>query len=175
MDIGDNQALVLRLRVITTTLAVEPYQGAAVGVGGIVRDIYTMGARPIASVNSLRFGPLDDERIKNLLSGVVSGIGDYGHGLGIPTVAGEVYFDECYRDNPVVNTMCVGLVVHDEITRAVPGEVGSSVMLVGSPTGRDGMHGAAFASGELSDVVDTRPSVSVGEPVMEIARGSARK
>lgn len=166
VDIGDNQALVFKIESHNHPAAVEPYQGAAVGVGGIVRDIYTMGARPIASINSLRFGPLDDERIKNLLSEVVSGIGDYGHGLGIPTAAGEVYFDECYRDNPVVNTMCVGLVVHDEITRAVPGEVGSSVMLVGSPTGRDGMHGAAFASGELSDVVDTRPSVSVGEPVM---------
>lgn len=168
VDIGDGQALVFKIESHNHPSAIEPYQGAATGVGGIVRDIFTMGARPIASLNSLRFGPLDDERVRYLFSGVVSGIGDYGNCLGIPTVAGEVYFDESYRGNPLVNAMCVGLVNTDEIALAVTGEVGTPVMVVGAKTGRDGIHGATFASEELSEEsAEKRPSVQVGDPFME--------
>jgi len=168
VDIGDGQALVFKIESHNHPSAIEPYQGAATGVGGIVRDIFTMGARPIASLNSLRFGNLDDERVKQLLSGVVAGIGDYGNCLGIPTVGGEVYFNPAYQGNPLVNAMCVGLVNKDEIAYATAGEVRSPLMLVGARTGRDGIHGATFASEELSEASqEKRPSVQVGDPFME--------
>lgn len=168
IDIGDGQALVFKIESHNHPSAIEPYQGAATGVGGIVRDIFTMGARPVALLNSLRFGPLDDERVKQLLSGVVAGIGDYGNCLGIPTIGGEVYFNPSYRGNPLVNAMCVGLVNKDEIAYAVAGEIGSPLMLVGAKTGRDGIHGATFASEELSEASQgKRPSVQVGDPFME--------
>ena len=168
VDIGDGQALVFKIESHNHPSAIEPYQGAATGVGGIVRDIFTMGARPIASLNSLRFGGLEDARVRELLSGVVAGIGDYGNCLGIPTVGGEVYFNEVYQGNPLVNAMCVGLVKKDEIALAVASEVGSLIMIVGAKTGRDGIHGATFASEELSEKSkEKRPSVQVGDPFME--------
>ncbi len=168
VDIGDGQALVFKIESHNHPSAIEPYQGAATGVGGIVRDIFTMGARPIASLNSLRFGQLDDARVRELLSGVVAGIGDYGNCLGIPTVGGEVYFNPAYQGNPLVNAMCVGLVNQDEIALAVANEVGASIMIVGAKTGRDGIHGATFASEELSEKsASKRPSVQVGDPFME--------
>lgn len=168
VDIEDGQALVFKIESHNHPSAIEPYQGAATGVGGIVRDIFTMGARPIASLNSLRFGELDDERVKQLFAGVVAGIGDYGNCLGIPTVGGEVYFNPAYKGNPLVNAMCVGLVNKDEIALAVAGEIGSPLMLVGARTGRDGIHGATFASEELSEASqEKRPSVQVGDPFME--------
>ncbi len=168
VDIGDNQALVFKIESHNHPSAIEPYQGAATGVGGIVRDIFTMGARPIAMLNSLRFGPLEESRVKSLFSGVVKGIGDYGNCLGIPTVGGEVYFNAAYRGNPLVNAMCVGLVQKDEIALAVANEAGSPIMLVGARTGRDGIHGATFASEELSESsAEKRPSVQVGDPFME--------
>ncbi len=168
VDIGDGQALVFKIESHNHPSAIEPYQGAATGVGGIVRDIFTMGARPIANLNSLRFGDPNDARVRELLSGVVAGIGDYGNCLGIPTVGGEVYFNQVYQGNPLVNAMCVGLVKTDEIALAVPGEVGSVIMVVGAKTGRDGIHGATFASEELSEKSkEKRPSVQVGDPFME--------
>ncbi|MGE5381040.1 MAG: phosphoribosylformylglycinamidine synthase subunit PurL [Methylocystaceae bacterium] len=168
VDIGDNQALVFKMESHNHPSAIEPYQGAATGVGGIVRDIFTMGARPIALLNSLRFGPLDEETTRHLFSGVVAGIAGYGNCLGIPTVAGDVYFHPSYRDNCLVNAMCVGLVNQNEIAYAVASEVGASIMLVGAKTGRDGIHGATFASEELSDSsVSKRSSVQVGDPFME--------
>ncbi len=168
VDIGDGQALVFKIESHNHPSAIEPYQGAATGVGGIVRDIFTMGARPIASLNSLRFGNIDDERVKQLFSGVVAGIGDYGNCLGIPTVGGEVYFNPAYQGNPLVNAMCVGLVNKQEIAYATASETGSPLMLVGARTGRDGIHGATFASEELSEASqEKRPSVQVGDPFME--------
>jgi phosphoribosylformylglycinamidine synthase len=168
VDIGDEQALVFKIESHNHPSAIEPYQGAATGVGGIVRDIFTMGARPIANLNSLRFGDPSDARVRELLSGVVAGIGDYGNCLGIPTVGGEVYFNQAYQGNPLVNAMCVGLVKTDEIALAVPGEVGSAIMIVGAKTGRDGIHGATFASEELSQKsTEKRSSVQVGDPFME--------
>ncbi|NLW91936.1 MAG: phosphoribosylformylglycinamidine synthase subunit PurL [Syntrophomonadaceae bacterium] len=168
VDIGDDQALVFKIESHNHPSAIEPYQGAATGVGGIVRDIFTMGARPIASLNSLRFGEIDDVRVQQLFAGVVAGIAGYGNCLGIPTVGGEVYFHPCYRGNPLVNAMCVGLVNRNEIALAVAGEVGSPIMIVGAKTGRDGIHGATFASEELSEAsAEKRPSVQVGDPFME--------
>lgn len=168
VDIGDGQALVFKMESHNHPSAIEPYQGAATGVGGIVRDIFTMGARPIASLNSLRFGNLNHPRVRELFSGVVAGIAGYGNCLGIPTVGGEVYFNESYRENPLVNAMCVGLVKADEIALAVANEVGSTIMIVGAKTGRDGIHGATFASEELSEKSqEKRPAVQVGDPFME--------
>lgn len=168
VDIGDNLAVVMKVESHNHPSAVEPYQGAATGVGGIIRDIFTMGARPVALLDSLRFGSLDDPGVKYLFGGVVSGIADYGNCMGIPTIGGEVYFDDSYRDNPLVNAMCVGIIRHDRIVKGRAAGVGNSVMLVGSTTGRDGMHGASFASEELSeDSVAKRPSVQVGDPFME--------
>ncbi len=168
VDIGDGQALVFKIESHNHPSAIEPYQGAATGVGGIVRDIFTMGARPIASLNSLRFGSLEDARVRELLSGVVAGIGDYGNCLGIPTVGGEVYFNPAYQGNPLVNAMCVGLVDIDKIALAVANDVGATIMIVGAKTGRDGIHGATFASEELSEKsASKRPSVQVGDPFME--------
>ncbi|MDD2620364.1 MAG: phosphoribosylformylglycinamidine synthase subunit PurL [Syntrophomonadaceae bacterium] len=168
VDIEDGQALVFKIESHNHPSAIEPYQGAATGVGGIVRDIFTMGARPIASLNSLRFGELDDARVRQLFSGVVAGIAGYGNCLGIPTVGGEVYFNPAYKGNPLVNAMCVGLVNSNEIALAVANEAGSPIMIVGARTGRDGIHGATFASEELSaSSAEKRPSVQVGDPFME--------
>ncbi len=168
VDIGDNQAIVFKMESHNHPSAIEPYQGAATGVGGIVRDVFTMGARPIALLNSLRFGQLDDAHVRYLFSGVVAGIAGYGNCLGIPTVAGEVFFDNSYRGNPLVNAMCVGLVNHQDIRLGAASGVGNAVMLIGAKTGRDGIHGATFASEELSDESESkRPSVQVGDPFME--------
>lgn len=168
VDVGDGLAVAFKIESHNHPSAVEPYQGAATGVGGIMRDIFTMGARPIASLNSLRFGNLDDPRTKRLCKGVVKGIGDYGNSFGVPTVAGEVYFDPCYQENPLVNAMSVGVVKHGEWASAVAKGAGNAVMIVGSSTGRDGIHGATFASEEISEASEAkRPSVQVGDPFTE--------
>ncbi|OME76130.1 phosphoribosylformylglycinamidine synthase II [Paenibacillus sp. FSL A5-0031] len=168
VDIGDNQAVVFKIESHNHPSAVEPYQGAATGVGGIIRDIFSMGARPIALLNSLRFGRLENERVKYLFEHVVSGIAGYGNCIGIPTVAGEVMFDESYEGNPLVNAMCVGLIDHDKIQRGVAKGVGNPVFYVGPATGRDGIHGATFASVELSEESEEkRTAVQVGDPFME--------
>ena len=148
--------------------AVEPYQGAATGVGGILRDVFTMGARPVAMLNSLRFGPLDDARNRYLLAGVVRGVGDYGNCVGIPTLGGEVDFAPGYSGNPLVNAMCVGLLKERDLIRAAAHGVGNVLLAVGSSTGRDGIHGASFASEELSEKSERRrPQVQVGDPFTE--------
>ncbi|WP_022836310.1 phosphoribosylformylglycinamidine synthase subunit PurL [Salisaeta longa] len=168
VDIGDGLGVAFKMESHNHPSAVEPYQGAATGVGGIHRDIFTMGARPMCALNSLRFGPLDDARVRYLFDGVVGGIGDYGNSFGVPTVAGDVYFDEAYEGNPLVNAMSVGVVKADEIASAVAREPGAAVYIVGSATGRDGIHGATFASEEISDASeDRRPSVQVGDPFTE--------
>lgn len=168
VDIGDDQGVVFKIESHNHPSAIEPYQGAATGVGGIVRDIFAMGARPIALLNSLRFGNLDDPRVRYLFGGVVAGIAGYGNCIGVPTVGGEVYFHPCYTDNPLVNAMCVGLVEHGRIMRGRAAGVGNPVVLVGARTGRDGIHGATFASEELSDESEQRrPAVQVGDPFME--------
>ena len=168
VDIGDGQAIVFKVESHNHPSALEPFQGAATGVGGIVRDIFTMGARPIANLNSLRFGNLENAHVRQLFSGVVEGIASYGNCLGIPTIGGEVGFHQTYQENPLVNAMCVGLVNHDEIAYAVANEVGAPVMIVGARTGRDGIHGATFASEELSQKSsEKRSSVQVGDPFME--------
>ncbi len=168
VDVGDGYAVVFKIESHNHPSAVEPYQGAATGVGGILRDIFTMGARPIAMLDSLRFGSLDKGRNRYLFDGVVRGIGDYGNCVGIPTVAGEVYFDDAYEANPLVNAMCVGITRADSLVRAVASGVGNPVLAVGSRTGRDGIHGATFASEELGDdTQDSRPQVQVGDPFTE--------
>src|SRR5689334_11690317 len=168
VDIGDGLAVVMKIESHNHPSAIEPYQGAATGVGGIVRDIFTMGARPIALLDSLRFGPLSDPRNRYLFSGIVGGIGGYGNCLGIPTVGGEIYFDESYSGNPLVNAMCVGLLQAGNVTRAVATGVGNPVLLVGADTGRDGIHGATFASDTLGeDALEDRPAVQVGNPFLE--------
>lgn len=168
VDIGDNQAVVFKIESHNHPSAVEPFQGAATGVGGIIRDIFSMGARPIATLNSLRFGKLESDRVKYLFEHVVSGIAGYGNCIGIPTVGGEVVFDESYEGNPLVNAMCVGLIDHDKIQRGVAKGVGNPVFYVGPPTGRDGIHGATFASVELTEESESkRTAVQVGDPFME--------
>ncbi len=168
VDIGDGLAVCFKIESHNHPSAVEPYQGAATGVGGIMRDIFTMGARPIAALNSLRFGPLEKDRNRYLFDGVVRGIGDYGNCLGVPTVAGEVYFEGCYDGNPLVNAMTVGIVPHDQTASAIAKGAGNPVFIIGSRTGRDGIHGATFASEELSeDSEDKRPNVQVGDPFAE--------
>jgi phosphoribosylformylglycinamidine synthase len=166
VDIGDGLAVVFKIESHNHPSAVEPYQGAATGVGGIVRDIFTMGARPIALLDSLRFGPLDRPRNRFLFHGVVGGIGGYGNCLGIPTVAGDIYFDAAYSGNPLVNAMCVGVVEHAKIMRARASGVGNLVVLVGADTGRDGIHGATFASVENPEE-SHRGVVQVGNPFLE--------
>ena len=168
VDIGDGLAVAFKIESHNHPSAVEPYQGAATGVGGIQRDIFTMGARPIASLNSLRFGSLDTPRVRFLLDGVVRGIGDYGNSFGVPTVAGEVVFDPVYEGNPLVNAMSVGIVKVGETVSATAEGVGNPVFIVGSATGRDGIHGATFASEEISEESEAkRPSVQVGDPFTE--------
>ncbi len=190
VDIGDGWAIAFKIESHNHPSAVEPFQGAATGVGGIIRDIFTMGARPIFSFNSLRFGPIDDrdsklvtrnseqpnyesritnyELNKRLFAGVVAGIAHYGNCIGIPTVGGEVYFDESYNGNPLVNALCAGVLRHDQIKRGKATGVGNPVIYVGSATGRDGLAGAAFASRELTEESqEDRPAVQVGDPFME--------
>lgn len=168
VDIGDNQAVVFKIESHNHPSAIEPFQGAATGVGGIIRDIFSMGARPVALLNSLRFGRLENERVKYLFEHVVSGIAGYGNCIGIPTVGGEVMFDESYEGNPLVNAMCVGIIDHDKIQKGVAKGVGNPVFYVGPATGRDGIHGATFASEELTAESEAkRPAVQVGDPFME--------
>lgn len=168
VDIGDEQAVVFKMESHNHPSAIEPYQGAATGVGGIIRDVFSMGARPIALLNSLRFGELKSPRVKYLFEEVVAGIAGYGNCIGIPTVGGEVQFDPCYEGNPLVNAMCVGLIDHKDIQKGVAKGVGNTVMYVGAKTGRDGIHGATFASEELSEESEeNRPAVQVGDPFME--------
>ncbi|HQU70889.1 MAG TPA: phosphoribosylformylglycinamidine synthase subunit PurL [Calditrichia bacterium] len=168
VDIGDGLAVCFKIESHNHPSAVEPYQGAATGVGGIMRDIFTMGARPIAALNSLRFGGLGKSHNRFLFDGVVRGIADYGNCLGIPTVAGEIYFEDCYDTNPLVNAMTVGIVRHDQTASAIAKGDGNPVLIIGSRTGRDGIHGATFASEELSeDSEDKRPNVQVGDPFAE--------
>ncbi len=168
VDIGDGLAVCFKIESHNHPSAVEPYQGAATGVGGIMRDIFTMGARPIAALDSLRFGSLEKARNRYLLDGVVRGIADYGNCLGVPTVAGEIYFEDCYSGNPLVNAMTVGVVKTDQTASAVAKGEGNAVFVIGSRTGRDGIHGATFASEELTEKSDERrPNVQVGDPFTE--------
>ena len=168
VDLGDGLRLAFKIESHNHPSAIEPFQGAATGVGGILRDIFTMGARPIALLNSLRFGDLEDARTRRLFSGVVSGIAHYGNCVGVPTVGGEVYFDPAYSDNPLVNVMGLGLMETEEIVKSGASGLGNPVLYVGSTTGRDGMGGASFASAELSDQSEAdRPAVQVGDPFLE--------
>src|SRR5689334_4084074 len=168
VDIGDGYAVAFKIESHNHPSAVEPYQGAATGVGGIMRDIFTMGARPIAALNSLRFGNPEHPRTKYLMKGIVKGIGDYGNSFGVPTVAGEIYFDDSYDENPLVNAMAVGIVRTDAIARGAASGPGNAVLIVGSSTGRDGIHGATFASEDLTAASESRrPSVQVGDPFTE--------
>jgi phosphoribosylformylglycinamidine synthase len=168
ISIGDGLAVAFKIESHNHPSAVEPYQGAATGVGGILRDVFTMGARPIAMLNSLRFGSLDTPRVRYLFAGVVRGIGDYGNCVGIPTVAGDVMFDQAYEGNPLVNAMCVGLLKESELIRARAEGVGNPIIAVGARTGRDGIHGASFASEDLTEASDSkRPRVQVGDPFTE--------
>lgn len=168
VDIGDGQAVVFKAESHNHPSAVEPYEGAATGVGGIIRDIFSMGARPIAILDSLRFGELDNQRTKYLLEEVVAGISGYGNCIGIPTVGGEVQFDPCYEGNPLVNAMCVGLINHEDIQKGQAKGIGNSIMYVGAKTGRDGIHGATFASEEFVEGEEQqRSAVQVGDPFME--------
>jgi phosphoribosylformylglycinamidine synthase subunit PurL len=168
VDIGDGLAVCFKIESHNHPSAIEPYQGAATGVGGINRDIFSMGARPIAQLNSLRFGNIDTARTKWLLKGVVKGIGDYGNAFGIPTVGGEVYFDDCYETNILVNAMSVGIAKVGHTISAIAEGVGNPVYIFGSTTGKDGIHGAAFASKDISeDSINDLPSVQVGDPFWE--------
>jgi phosphoribosylformylglycinamidine synthase len=168
IDIGDGLACCFKIESHNHPSAIEPYQGAATGVGGINRDIFSMGARPIAQMNSLRFGNIENERTKWLVKGVVKGIGNYGNAFGIPTVGGEVYFDDCYQINPLVNAMSVGIAKVGKTVSAIAEGVGNPVYIYGSATGKDGIHGAAFASKDITeDSAKDLPSVQVGDPFWE--------
>ena len=168
IDVGNDQKLVFKIESHNHPSAIEPFQGAATGVGGILRDIFTMGARPIAVLNSLRFGNLDKSSNISLLRGVVAGISHYGNCVGVPTVGGEIDFDDSYSGNPLVNVMALGLLETDEIVCSGAKEVGSPVLYVGNTTGKDGVGGASFASSELtSNSLDNRPAVQVGDPFIE--------
>lgn len=166
VDLGNGYAAVFKVESHNHPSAVEPYEGAATGVGGIVRDIFTMGARPIALLDGLRFGPLDEARNQYLYSNVVAGIGGYGNCLGVPTVGGEVFFDESYNGNPLVNAMCIGIVPIDGIVRAAASGVGNVIMLIGAETGRDGLHGATFSSVDDPEA-SHRGVIQVGNPFLE--------
>src|SRR5687767_8976466 len=168
VDIGDGLAAVFKIESHNHPSFIEPYQGAATGVGGIIRDIFTMGARPIALLNSLRFGSLDDPMVRRTMAGVVAGIAGYGNSIGIPTVGGEIAFDESYTGNPLVNVFCLGISNANEIIRAAASGVGNPVYYVGAKTGRDGIHGATMASAEFDEKsAEKRPAVQVGDPFME--------
>ncbi len=168
LDIGGGQVVVFKIESHNHPSYIEPYQGAATGVGGILRDIFTMGARPIAVMDSLRFGPPDDPKNRSVMEGVVSGISGYGNAFGVPTVGGEVYFDPCYNLNPLVNVFCLGLADKDKIFYAKAEGAGNKVLYVGAKTGRDGIHGATMASAEFGkDTEHKRPNVQVGDPFKE--------
>jgi phosphoribosylformylglycinamidine synthase len=168
VDVGDGIACVFKIESHNHPCAVEPFQGAATGVGGINRDIFTMGARPIAQLNSLRFGNIDKDRTKWLVNGVVKGIASYGNAFGVPVVGGEVFFDDCYYQNPLVNAMSVGLMKTENLVSAVSKGIGNPVYIVGSATGKDGIHGATFASADITaDSADDIPSIQVGDPFQE--------
>jgi phosphoribosylformylglycinamidine synthase len=168
VDIGGGLACVFKIESHNHPSAIEPYQGAATGVGGILRDVFTMGARPVALLDSLRFGPFEEPAQRHLLDGVVAGIGAYGNCIGVPTVGGEIYFDESYRHNCLVNAMCVGVIEQSKLTLAAAAGPGNLVLLVGADTGRDGIHGATFASVELNEASsERRPAVQVGNPFLE--------
>jgi len=168
MDIGDGLGVVFKIESHNHPSAIEPFQGAATGVGGIHRDIFTMGARPIAALNSLRFGNIEEDKTQHLLAGVVHGIGHYGNCFGVPTVAGEIYFDECYHTNPLVNAMSVGIVKEGETVSATALGAGNPVMFVGSATGKDGIGGASFASADITEEsAQDLPAVQVGDPFQE--------
>ena len=168
VDIGDDLACAFKIESHNHPSALEPYQGAATGVGGINRDIFTMGARPIAQLNSLRFGDINLNRTQWLLKGVVKGIGDYGNSFGIPTVGGETFFDKSYNTNPLVNAFSAGIMKKGNMISAIAKGVGNPVFIVGSSTGKDGINGAAFASKDLTDdSANDIPSVQVGDPFQE--------
>jgi phosphoribosylformylglycinamidine synthase len=168
VDIGDGLAAVFKIESHNHPSFIEPYQGAATGVGGIIRDIFTMGARPIALLNSLRFGPIDDAKTRRIFEGVVAGIAGYGNSIGIPTIGGEVAFDESYAGNPLVNVLCLGIAPRDALVKGNASGIGNAVYYVGAKTGRDGIHGATMASAEFDDKsAEKRPAVQVGDPFME--------
>lgn len=167
IDIGDDQAIVFKMESHNSPSAVEPFEGAATGVGGIVRDVFSMGAKPIALLNSLRFGELTDAHNRHLLSEVVRGMAHYGNTLEVPTVGGEVQFDENYDDNPLVNAMCVGLIKHEDVQKGIATGVGNSVIYAGRDTGRDGIHGATFSSDEIEEGEEHTSAVAIGDPVIE--------
>ncbi len=168
VDIGDGESVVFKIESHNHPSFIEPYQGAATGVGGILRDVFTMGARPIVSMNSLRFGSLSHPKTRYLLNGVVAGIAGYGNCVGVPTVGGEIYFNECYNGNILVNAFALGLVKTEKIFKGLASGVGNSVMYVGSKTGRDGIHGATMASEEFDEKSEEkRPTVQVGDPFTE--------
>jgi len=168
VDIGQGLAVVFKIESHNHPSFIEPYQGAATGVGGILRDIFTMGARPIVLLDSLRFGPLSKSQNKAIMGGVVSGISGYGNSIGVPTVGGEVYFNQCYSNNPLVNVFCLGITNKDKIFYAKAEGIGNPVLYVGAKTGRDGIHGATMASAEFrEDLEQKRPNVQVGDPFME--------
>src|SRR5689334_183062 len=168
VDIGDGLAAVFKIESHNHPSFIGPYQGAAPGVGGIIRDIFTMGARPIALLNSLRFGSLDEPLVRRTMAGVVAGIAGYGNSIGIPTVGGEIGFDESYTGNPLVNVFCLGTSKASEIVKAVASGAGNPVYYVGAKTGRDGIHGATMASAEFDEKsAEKRPAVQVGDPFME--------
>ena len=168
VDIGDGLACCFKIESHNHPSALEPYQGAATGVGGINRDIFTMGARPVAQLNSLRFGNINLDRTKWLLKGVSKGIGDYGNAFGIPIVGGEVFFDDCYNTNPLVNAFSAGIMNKGEMISATSSGVGNPIFIVGSRTGKDGIHGASFASKDITeDSAEDLPAVQVGDPFQE--------
>src|SRR5262245_39682766 len=168
IDIGDDWAVAFKMESHNHPSAIEPFQGAATGVGGIIRDIFTMGARPVFSLNSLRFGPLTEAAHRHLFAGVVAGIAHYGNCIGIPTIGGEIYFDDSYAGNPLVNVFCLGILRHGQIARGAATGIGNPVFYVGAETGRDGLAGAAFASRDLTEESkEDRPAVQVGDPFRE--------
>ena len=168
VDIGDGMCAVFKIESHNHPSFIEPYQGAATGVGGIIRDIFTMGARPIALLNALRFGSLDTPLARRIFEGVVAGIGGYGNSIGIPTVGGEIVFDEMYAGNPLVNVLCLGIARTDDIVKGAAKGTGNPVFYVGAKTGRDGIHGATMASAEFDEKsAEKRPAVQVGDPFME--------
>jgi phosphoribosylformylglycinamidine synthase len=168
IDIGDGDAIIFKMESHNHPSFIEPYQGAATGVGGIMRDVFTMGARPIANLNALSFGDPGHPKTRSLVRGVVAGIGGYGNCTGVPTVGGEVRFHPRYNGNILVNAMCVGLAKADNIFYSAAAGIGNPVVYVGSKTGRDGIHGATMASAEFGEDADEkRPTVQVGDPFME--------
>jgi len=167
IDIGDNQAVVFKMESHNSPSFVEPFEGAATGVGGIVRDVFSMGAKPIALMNSLRFGNLNTDGTRHLVKEVARGIAHYGNNLEVPTVGGEIQFDNCYEENPLVNAMCVGLINHEDIQKGIAAGVGNTVIYAGRDTGRDGIHGATFSSEEIDETEENTSAVALGDPHIE--------